>query len=253
MNIIQVENVKPLRIGTKSNIIVCQRIETAQKLSSLSEQLRNDVKDKKNEEWLLPNTIYAVFRRGMWNRGIMKYQMGDITCVQLVDSDGTFNFSEVIVRKITDTTLCNYDFCQIKFFVYGIGIYDHDEEFVSIFEQLLKGKEILAIFGLIERKPHRVHECFAGDFLFKVNGQLKSFREVLIRERITYPSHVQERLNQMIFQRRAEIISGHRTLNTFRRSTANSEQQQVDAIEVIGERFKICELIREGSVSIFFY
>lgn len=247
MNII-VEKVECLRIGTKSNIIVCQRTETTKKLSSLSEKLKNDVQFKEDEKQLQPNTVYAVFRRGMWHRGVLKYQSGDTSCVQLVDHDGTFNFAEVVVRKISDTTLCSHDFCQIKFFVYGIGLYEHDAEFVSIFDQILKGKEVLAIFGLIEQKRNRALECFVGDFLYEVNGQLRSFREVLIRSRITYPSRVRQPLNQMIFQKRAEVMSGRPTLNTH----SSSGQQKVTGIEVIEERFELHELIGEGSVRFCF-
>lgn len=64
-----------------------------------------------------------------------------------------------------------------------------------------------AVFSLVEEKNELVHESYAGDFIYEVNGKLLSFREILIREKMTFPKFVTGDFNKMLFEKRAAILA----------------------------------------------
>lgn len=140
----------------------------------------------------------------------MKFRRPDgIAVLHLLDSDGVFNFdpSKMMARKIRDQVLRQKRFGDIKIFIYGIGPYKHDdEEFLLIFNQILLKQKTVAIYSLIDQKQNNIHECFAGDFLYSFNGKYFSFRETLIKEKLSYPSRIEENLNQSIFRLRALFL-----------------------------------------------
>lgn len=169
----------------------------------LSQQIEQCVAHKRNENDIHDDKIYGLKIMGKpWKRAVLKFIKNDEKkVIQLVDESGIFDFDEhrMQIREITDEGVLNIPFGEIKCIVYGIGPYEFDVEFNLIFNELLKEKETIAIFGLIEEKRCKVHQAFACDFLFWCNGKYNSFREVLIQEHITYPSRVKEPLNREIF------------------------------------------------------
>lgn len=189
---IRIESVIPTRLGKKN-----------------SESLLVDIENERDVIDFKQNEIYAIYAHDVWSRAYLKfYRKSDgIPVFQLVDRAGFVDLStKVRVRKIKNKNLL-HNFGEIKLMIYGVGVFDsNDPEFISIFKQLFENKVSIAIFGLIEEKENFVHECYAGDLLYAFDGQYKSFREVLIRERITYPSRVRECLNQNLYRTRAEFL-----------------------------------------------
>lgn len=170
--------------------------------------------------------------------------------LQFLDKDGLLHFKpSVHVRKLINAAVINEMPAQIKLMMYGVGVYQQDHEFNLIFEQLVQNKQVTGVFGLIETKVNKIHECYAGDLLYDNRGErLESFREILIREHITYPSKVRTDLNQLIFRERAAILC--------RRNSGLSiipENPQQDlGIAGGNERFEFRTVIGEGHVIITF-
>lgn len=152
----------------------------------------------------------------------------------------------MISRGITEEDVLNIPFGEMKCVVYGIGAYEFDDEFILIFNDLLKEKETVAVFGLIEEKRCKVHQAFACDFLFWFNGKYNSFREVLIQEHISYPSRVKEPLNREIFMKKTEFL----TTNNVRSTSLHTND--IAPKYVLDSRFNIYNLIGEGGVTHFF-
>lgn len=214
---IAVEKVIPIRFGTK-NIIICRRINAVSNLFDLSNQLDRDVKNVPNQTILEANQLYA-FKTGKsrWSRGLLKFNRdNNIQVIQLVDANGTFDFNPNVcsARKIQGDELKNMPFAEIKLFIYGIGQYSMTSELKYVFEGLILNQETTAIFGLMERKANRIHECFVGDILYTFRSKEMSFREVLIREKLAVPARVQEELNQRIFSKRRMVMGLHNSVTT---------------------------------------
>ncbi|XP_031639137.1 cyclin-dependent kinase 5 homolog [Contarinia nasturtii] len=160
------------------------------------------------------------------------------------------------VRKIQNDALKNQEL-GLLLFIYAVGVYDFDSEFTLIFEEMLKNKNVTAVFNLLEAKPNKIHECYIGDFLCEFRGKFLSFREILISQKITYPSRVQENLNQKIFQSRAEILAGRNEVNSIltahnksKVTEPNVPNEPYEPIYILGGRFHILEIVGEGSYGI---
>lgn len=199
--------------------------------------------------------------RDKWYRAYLKFfrKNDGVPVFQLVDKPGLVDFSYGMrVRKIKNEQLL-VNFGEMKLIVYGIGAFDNeDPEFISIFDQLFKNKESKAIFGLIEEKDYFAHQCFAGDLLYKYEGMYRSLREVIIREKISYPSRIREDLNQSIFREFArffETINNQKSIFTITKAPeAVSFAEDVahiadkdEPIEVIQDRINLYEILGEGS------
>lgn len=250
---IVVENIKPIRLGTKGQIICQRNVDDEEIAESLSLDIQNET-----DVWNFETTkMYALRIERTCYRAYVKFfrKLDGKPVFQLVDDSRLVNFnkSEMSVRIIKNEKLCNLR--VIKLIMYGIGSYDNnDDEFKLIFAQLFQGKEAKAIYGLIEEKESYVHRCYAGDLLFEHEGKYKSFREVLIRERISYPSRIRENLNQRIFRIRARFLEANRKAPSVR-VTVNLEdfpglffiEEEDEPIETIQGRFNIYEILGEGS------
>lgn len=182
-----VKEVTPIRFG-KNNIIVCQRTKTAENLSILREKIKTDVRNSPNEEMLQLNVIYGIRNLGKWSRATVKYFSGTTAVLQLLDENGAPDFdpSKMIARKIQGRDLIVEPFGEFKLIIYGIGPYVHDQEFCMIFDGLIKRQKVTCVFSLVEKKLNKIHECYAGDLLYAFRSKLYSFREALIREKISY-------------------------------------------------------------------
>lgn len=269
------EKITPKRLG-QHNIIVCER-ETD---PMLSVKLSEAVKNVANEQNLQKNEIYAIklCNHQEWSRGTVKFirSRDKIPVLQFLDKPGLHDFdpSKMCVRKISDPSIKALKSAEIKLMVYGVGHYNFDREFSLIFEGLIKNVPTLAVYNLIEAKDNIVHQCFAGDFLFELNGKLKSFREVLIREKITYPCHADLIFNQQLFLRAVDLISSSMMVSSaaalwVKRSTTlrtsgtlaathgsdtliDAQTFDVPKNDSLLDRYYLYELIGEGSVSFMY-
>lgn len=245
---IESATVTHIRLVEKGNIIICRRKQDL----GLTTKIKASIASKQDEKELHLNRIYALKIIGKeWMRAVVKFVKKDGGKVlQLIDESGVFDYDEkrMKLREITDKNILNIPFAEMKCIVYGIGPYVFDDEFILIFNELLKEKEIVAIFGLIEQKSSKVHEAFACDFLYLYNGRYNSFREVLIQQHISYPSRVKEAINRNIFMKKTEFLQLHNvcpkslTLHASASSSADIPQF------VLNNRFNIHNLIGEGGV-----
>lgn len=258
MTEIFVGKIVPLAFAEKSNVIICNRLEFngKEQLTELSKKLENDVKNAKNEHTPEPNTIYAFqINEGLWTRAVVKFIRKDdkVPVIQRLDEPGTIDFNPrfMRVRKISDRQLQNQMSGRFKLFIYAVGPYEHDYEYQLIFDGLLKNKEVMGIFTLLEQKQNRVHECFVGDLLYEINGKLMSFREVLIRERISYPALVQDPLNMRLLQTRANILTEYNGQPAMTLQTLGKPKDTVSPTDMIDNRYTIESVYGEGTVSPF--
>lgn len=249
---IEIATVTPIRLVQKGNIIVCHRKPDL----GLSQKLEQSVAAQRNVNDILADRIYGLKIIGKpWKRAMLKFVTADGRKVlQLVDESGVFDYDEqrMKLREVTDDDILKIPFGEMKCMVYGVGPYEFDDEFILIFNELLKQKETMAIFGLIEEKSSKVHDAYACDFLFLHKEKYNSFREVLIKEHITYPSLVREPLNRQIFMKRTEFL----TMNNVRPRSLTLDVNSSRSAEVqfvLNERFNVYSLIGEGSVSKFKY
>lgn len=213
-----IEEVIPVRLG-KNNIIICKKKSLDTQI--ISRQIALDISSENYVSEFAPNEIYGIYlnKTNLWYRGILKFVRNDhVPVLQLVDTHFVvdYNQNQMRAKKIQDKGLQDLTFGEFKMVIYGVATWDNDdEEYRMIFDELLKEKVVTGIFGLIEKKENRIHECFACDLLFMFNEQYKSFREVIIKERITYPSRVKEVLNQQLGMARAEfLMNKNRNLST---------------------------------------
>lgn len=184
-----------------------------------------------------------------------------VPVLQLLDKDGLVNFEnkKMRVRKMTNISLLGLEHTQKKVRIYAVGSYQVDHEFELMFSQILQGKTVIAIMTLFEHKDNLMLECDIGDFLFKDhNGNLSSFRELLIRLKVTYPSRVREQINQRILMSRARYMSLNNVGSTFIKSEVSNlaggfnvqaELIAEEPIEILDDRFHIYEVLGEGGVS----
>lgn len=260
-----IERVIPLEISPSTNIIRCQR---KYDVSDLSTKLEIDVKDVIDDQTLEPCVIYAVCKFGQkrWSRATVKFfrRSDNVPVLQLMDGSGVFDFdpNKTHARKVKSDELKNKPLGQFKMLIYAVGKYKQDKEFDLIFDEMLKNKEVTAIFDILERKPNAIHECYAGDFFTEFRGNLLSFREIIIQQKITCPAHVKSIFNQRILQTRANtfaernanrsILSIIGNVDKITSEDDNESTEIFEPIEVAG-RFHLLQVVGEGSVSVFFY
>lgn len=245
------EKVKALRCGA-NNLIIVERLETTNRLLEISKQIDDDVKYKQRVIQPLPNIVYALKRdqRVLWLRAIVKFVRDDgVSVLQMMD-DGKiydFNATKMDLRLISSQDLIDIPMGQMKCLVYGVKKYESNDEFKLIFDSF-RTEDTTAIFGPIESKENKLNECFAMDLLYQFNGITKSLREILIAEKVAYPSGVREDINKLLFRKRAEVSVG--ILLPF---FATYEPSSIDAFVRIGGGFTAGQLLGEGSVIIIYY
>lgn len=254
------ENVIPLHLGKKGNVIVCQRpIDPA-----MSRKLAIDINDAYDESNAVDDEIYALNVKGKnkWSRAMVKFRRDGVTVLHRLDEPGVFDFDTTVIRirKVRDLNLRQQESGLFKVFIYGIGPYEHDHEFNLIFKGLIQNQESKAIYGLIDEKQDRVRVAYAGDIFYECNGKYNSFREILIRERISYPSRVHEYLNQRILEARIEFLATQNVSHSFYSAATtanplvhNDEFNENPNAKVLDGRFCLHGVIGEGSVRIFQY
>lgn len=194
------ENVIPLRYG-KGGLIIFQRQNIKLQLKDISLKLQNDVENEKNETVIEPNTVYGLKEKDQpWKRATLKFQK-EVKAMQFLDTNGVVDVGPTVkIRKVRDRALREMAPGIMKMFVYGLHKFEPNDELNSIFEQLFTRQVISAVFTLVEKKENIVHECYVGDMFYQCHGKLYSFRELLIREKFTYPSMVDSENNRMIFE-----------------------------------------------------
>lgn len=255
--------VTPKRL-VNNNIIICQKhLDPRQ----MSKQLEQDVINMPNEVQPTAGVIYALKLDSsyIWSRAVVKFKREDgTTVIQSIDMPGVFDFQPgLILRRIQSTALKNLKPSIFKLMIYGIYEYEADKEFKMIFEQTIRDQKTVIISRLMERRRENItKECYAGDILFLFRNQYRSFRELLIRERISGPARVSDKINQEIFQKRTQFLL-HRNgsitpASTLRFVESVVSQNQDDAIvqndelftdELIDGNFLLSQIIGEGHVS----
>lgn len=254
-----------------NNIIICQkRLNPRQ----MSRRLERDVMNIKDEVKPSAGVIYALKLNNstIWSRAVVKFHRDDgVIVIQSIDMPGVFDFEPgILLRRIQSPELKDLKPSIFKLMIYGIAKYEPGDEFKMIFKQTIQNNEkTVVISRLMEQRTNITKQCYAGDILFYFNNQYRSFREVLVREKISYPARVQENINQLIFQKRTQFLLNKNEANSVSASTlcfvesavAQSQNQndalgQNDAlppVEPINGKFMLNRIIGEGSVSSFFF
>lgn len=247
----------------KNNIIICQKhLDPRQ----MSEQLEQDVMNIQNEFQPTAGVIYALKldSSNIWSRAVVKFQHDDGTIViQSIDMRGIFDFKPgLLLRRIQSPALKSLKPSIFKLMIYGIYEYQADEEFTLIFDQTIKNRKTVIISRLMEQRENITKQCYVGDILFFFKNQYRSFREILIRERISSPALVSEKINQQIFQIRTQFLLNQNgsiaPASTLRFVESVVTQNQDDALVPIDElstddlidgKFWLNQIIGEGHVS----
>lgn len=246
------ETVIPVRF-TDDNIIICNRATVTNCLETISCEINDDVYFRSNAKDPSPNTLYGYFHNKKWHRATVKFSDENKKVIHLLDDNGIYNFHKgMVIREIKNQKLINIDAGQIKIFVHAIHKFKPKANFQHIFKEVLLNTPVTAVFSLVEEKSEMVHEIYAGDFLYQVNGKLLSFRELLIREKLSYPNLITGRFNKILFQKRAEVLSPNNIL-TITDENPEHDAAGIELIDLIGERFEVHnQLLGEGSVSSYF-
>lgn len=262
---IYVKTVQVLRANPQNNIIICRRAVSDEVMRTFYRDLANNVANSPNEVNVVQNTVYAIKMDKGWHRAMLKFvrRSDGVPVLQLLDKKSTIDFLDnVIVRKVSDPKLYGRVRIEFKLFVYGIGTYIHDDDFYSIFDQHIKGKKITCIYTLLEEKENKINECFVGDLLYEEGGRMRSFRELLIRKKITYPSRSKNDINRRLFQIRTNVLAGRNIHGYTTRMTQREQQKPIEnaffehvpiqyevPIDTI-RRLENIEIVGEGAVSI---
>lgn len=243
-----------------NNIIICKKHVDVR---AMSQELQNDVNHIENELTPTTGTTYALklANSNLWSRAVVKFIRNDgVIVLQSIDMPGVFDFTaNVSLRRIQSAKLKNLKPAVFKLMIYGIAKYEPDREFMLIFEQTIKKEKLIVISYLIEPNANITNQCYAGDVLFNFNNQYRSFREVLVREKISYPARIQDNINQLIFQRRTQFLLDQNKAISIAASTlcfveskvAQSQNQDgaLSSNELIDGKFILNRIIGEGSVS----
>lgn len=204
--------------------------------------------------------MYGYYYRSKWFRVVVKFSRENKKVIHFLDSDGVYDFREgMVVREIKSRQIIDMDVGQIKVFVHAIAKFKPTGFFKDIFAQVLLKTPVTAVFSLVEQKNELVHESYAGDFIYEVNGKLRSFREILIREKVTSPRLVTGDFNKMLFEKRAAILAPNNiltkgTISDYQPSISDDRSTiSCDVIELIDERFEIHKhVLGEGTVYILY-
>lgn len=253
MSQVFIKTITPVASVPTTNIIMCKHDISDAKLEKFSQDLEKDVARSQNEMELDCKTVYALETKNGWRRAVVKFVRKDgVRVIQAIDwREKPINFCPQIhnVRKIQSDGLRNRTPAYFKLMIYGLGTYMFDDEYYSIFDQLIMNQPVTGIFTLLEPKPNIVNECYIGDLLYIVKGQSCSFRELLIRLNISYPSRVRTNVNQRILFARTNFLSRGQVTLTAPSSNASSLQNEFGVpVSVIGGRVNIYEVLGEGSV-----
>lgn len=255
--LIHIEKVTPVRY-CKDNIIICNRKTDLQRLSS---EIAYNVHSKKtigkpqiiaslnkNE-----NDVYGIYLKRQWFRAMVKFTDDNTIVLHLLDCDGVYDFHDkMTIRIIDDPQIIGVAVGQIKMFVYAAAPVESDQKFKKMFEEKLLNKEVTAVFGLVEEKNIVVHESYAGDFVYEINGKPRSFRELLIRNQILNPCRVSSPLNQMLFIKITELLVPETYFAQVQAQSLISDTPRSIPYELFGiidNRFEIYQdILGEGSV-----
>lgn len=259
--------ITPMRL-VDNNVIICQKHLDPRKMSR---ELERDVMNVQDEIEPTAGVMYAIklSKSNIWSRAVLKIKRDDGSIlIQSIDMSGVFDFGPgMLIRRIQSPELKSLKPSMFKLMIYGIAKYEPGEEFMLIFNQLIKNKKTVVINRLMEQRENITHQCYAGDILYENDNQYRSFREVLIREKISYPARVSENINQLIFQRRTQFLLNQNkaisasTLCFVESAVAQSQYDalgqndvlgQKDAlphVELIDGKFLLNRIIGEGSVS----
>lgn len=252
MSQIFIETITPIASVVTTNIIICKHETTNEEEQELSRDLENDVKGSQNEAKLELNVVYAVETQTGWHRAVVKFirAKDQIAVLQFIDvREKPMNFCpEMKARKIASAQLRDKRPTYFKLMIYGLGTYIFDDEYYLIFNQLFLNQKIKGLFALLEPKANIVHECFVGDLFYKVGQNVLSFRELLIRENITYPSRVRTDINQSILVARTNFLTRGKITLTAPNQNTNLQNEHDVPIVVIGGRVNIHEVLGEGTV-----
>lgn len=236
-----VEQIIPLRYAKDENLIICQRVNVEKQLLQLRKDLANDIQNTYDEKFLKKNEVYAMkrYNHHWWSRATVKFfrQCDNVPVLQRVDGAGTIDFdhNKIQVRKIKNNHLKALELGHFKLFIYAVLKFTHDREYELIFDGFKTGV-VTAIYDQLEAKEDLVHECFVGDLIQEEEGRVLSLREVLIRERLTYPRHVDTAINLRLLKARTTFMTG-------RNDELWIAPQRVD-------QFDVLQVIGEGGVSI---
>lgn len=146
-------------------------------------RLLNDIQ---NERDLVTNVVYGLKLPGKeWVRAMVKFHREDgVAVLQVLDNSGLVDFDprKMSARILTKPALVHLPYGEMKMVIYAIKKIEADHDFKLIFDQTIFGQEVTAIYTLLEQKANKMLECFVGDCIYAgYNGQLKSFRELLIQ------------------------------------------------------------------------
>lgn len=258
------EEVTPTRL-VENNIIICQKHWDPRQMSK---RLERDVMNIQNEVEPTTGVIYAMklANSNIWSRAVVKLQRDDgLILIQSIDMRGVFDFKPgVLLRRIQSPELKRLKPAIFKLIIYGIAKYELGEEVMLIFNQTIKGNKTVAICRLIEQRDNITNQCYAGDILYNFNNKMRSFREVLIREKISYPVRISENINQEIFQMRTKFLlernqneaASVSTIRFVESSVAQNKDYMVNQndalahVEPIDGKFLLNQIIGEGHVSV---
>lgn len=260
------ENIVPLRYG-QNGLIICKRARITDQTTNISEKLKNDVFRSPNETEIMPNVIYAMKKTGKpWQRAVLKFirRSDEVPVLQFLDINGVMDFKEgVIVRKIRDHSICQMETGIFKMFIYGLHSFTAERDFELMFDQLLKNRKISAVFTLLDVKDNLVHCCFVGDMFYEFKNKLMSFRELLIREKLSYPSREYTSINRKVFE---AIVAFLQPKNGFTIETIKNATERPSTIKTVNvpsnrdhilefdqqlDEFGLCQIIGEGTVIYF--
>lgn len=232
----------------KKNVLILKRPSIQNKMNEISEKVEIDVQSKQ----IVPltsgfksTTIYAIKFQHKWYRAVVKFIKPDRTAVfAFLDKQKVIDFRPgLTIVEIDDQSLLQIPPAEFKFMIYGVGVFN-DNEYQYVVENF-KNTQFTAIYALIEPKAAKNLECFVGDLLYDVNGQTKSFREIIIREGMSHPSGVTNEINKAIFEKRQIYLNPkYTTLSSVTRTVSHTKLPEVSL-----PRFEFGQLLAEGGVS----
>lgn len=215
----------PVRYVETKNIIICRKVDILDELKQIERQVAEHVQDMPTKKLLelKRKEIYGMRINGVgpWTRCCVDQLISNqkdlrrnYAHIQALDRNGKHTFKadsrHLEVREINDETIKNKPHGLIKTMMYGVGKVLRKNEFRKFFD-VVKGKHVDGVFGLIpENYDHddRSNDCYAADFFYKEKNceEKKSFRQLLINNKIVYPRKVDTDLNQAIFWEQEKFL-----------------------------------------------
>lgn len=214
MSQIFVKQITPIESVPTTNLIICRWNVADERIAQLSVELESHVEGKENLRVLEANEMYAIQTSNGWQRCMVKFsrKSDNMPVLQMLDHRAQpidFDGDNTPTRKISNTRISKKVPVYFKMMIHGLGKYFFDDEYYLCFEQLFKKKMVTGVVTLIESKYNRIHECYVGDLFYEVDKKLLSFRELLIRENIAYPSRSRNQINQRLYFTRKRVLRQH--------------------------------------------